>query len=150
MARQVAPRLELRFIVFVLASSVRVPLPALAISNGSSRAGRHRENARPRAGPTGFDERAASREGRNGRSRARCTQWRSDEVRTRLSAEIPLRRYGEPESLPARLPTFPAASYTTGACFPSMAVRSARFESLWRLVAKRLTFSRVQDWASAA
>jgi NAD(P)-dependent dehydrogenase (short-subunit alcohol dehydrogenase family) len=43
-----------------------------------------------------------------------------DEVRARLSRDIPLRRYGEPEEFgrtAAFLPS-PAASYTTGAMIP--------------------------------
>jgi 3-oxoacyl-[acyl-carrier protein] reductase len=110
-------------IVFVLASSVRVPLPALAISNGlfPALAGIVKTLAYE-LGPTGVRV--------NGLLPVRVATDRvreldalsgdPDEVRARLSAEIPLRRYGEPEEF-GRAAAFllsPAASYTTGAMFP--------------------------------
>jgi 3-oxoacyl-[acyl-carrier protein] reductase len=107
-------------IVFVLASSVRVPLPALAISNGlfPGLAGVVKTLAFE-LGPTGIrvngllpvrvaTDRVRELDALNGDP---------DEVRARLSAEIPLRRYGEPEEF-GRAAAFllsPAASYTTGA-----------------------------------
>ena len=53
-----------------------------------------------------------------------------DEVRARNSADIPLRRYGEPEEF-GRLAAFllsPAASYITGAMVPVDGAPSARSE----------------------
>src|ERR1700761_6528807 len=87
-------------IVFVLASSVRVPLPALAISNGlfPGLAGVVKTLASA-VGPLGIRV--------NGLLPVRVATDRvreldalsgnPDEVRARLSGEIPLRRYGEPE-----------------------------------------------------
>jgi 3-oxoacyl-[acyl-carrier protein] reductase len=110
-------------IVFVLASSVRVPLPALAISNGlfPGLAGIVKTLAYE-LGPTGVRV--------NGLLPVRVATDRvreldalsgdPDEVRARLSADIPLRRYGEPEEF-GRAAAFllsPAASYTTGAMIP--------------------------------
>ncbi|HEX4140579.1 MAG TPA: SDR family oxidoreductase, partial [Candidatus Methylacidiphilales bacterium] len=107
-------------IAFVLASSVRVPLPALAISNGlfPGLAGIVKTLAYE-LGPTGIrvngllpvrvaTDRVRELDALNGNP---------DEVRARLSAEIPLRRYGEPEEF-GRAAAFllsPAASFTTGA-----------------------------------
>jgi 3-oxoacyl-[acyl-carrier protein] reductase len=90
-------------IVFVLASSVRVPLVDLALSNGIWVNGL-------------LPVRIAT-------DRVRELDARSgdpDEVRARLSQRIPLRRYGEPEEL-GRVAVFllsPAASYVTGAMVP--------------------------------
>jgi 3-oxoacyl-[acyl-carrier protein] reductase len=110
-------------IVFVLASSVRAPLPALAISNGlfPGLAGIVKTLAYE-LGPTGVrvngllpvrvaTDRVRELDALNGNP---------DEVRARLSAEIPLRRYGEPEEF-GRAAAFllsPAASFTTGAMVP--------------------------------
>jgi 3-oxoacyl-[acyl-carrier protein] reductase len=80
-------------IVFVLASSVRVPLAELAISNGLF------------PGLAGVVKTLAGD---------------PDEVRARLSEHIPLRRYGEQEEF-GRAAAFvlsPAASYITGAMIP--------------------------------
>jgi 3-oxoacyl-[acyl-carrier protein] reductase len=110
-------------IVFVLASSVRVPLPELAISNGlfPGLAGVVKTLA-GELGPKGIRV--------NGLLPVRVATDRvreldalhgdPDEVRARLSEGIPLRRYGEPEEF-GRAAAFllsPAASYTTGAMIP--------------------------------
>ena len=110
-------------IVFVLASSVRVPLAELAISNGlfPGLAGVVKTLA-GELGPTGVRI--------NGLLPVRIATDRvreldalrgdPDEVRARLSAHIPLRRYGEPEEFgrPAAFVLSPAASYITGAMIP--------------------------------
>ena len=110
-------------LVFVLASSVRVPLPELAISNGlfPGLAGVVKTLA-GEIGPTGIRV--------NGILPVRIATDRvreldalsgdPDEVRDRLSGRIPLRRYGEPEEF-GRVAAFllsPAASYITGAMIP--------------------------------
>src|SRR6476661_715532 len=110
-------------IVFVLASSVRVPLAELAISNGlfPGLAGVVKTLA-GELGPTGIRV--------NGLLPVRIATDRvreldalrgdPDEVRARLSEHIPLRRYGEPEEF-GRAAAFvlsPAASYITGAMIP--------------------------------
>src|SRR6478736_2405435 len=110
-------------IVFVLASSVRVPLAELAISNGlfPGLAGVVKTLA-GELGPTGVRI--------NGLLPVRIATDRvreldalrgdPDEVRAQLSAHIPLRRYGEPEEF-GRAAAFvlsPAASYITGAMIP--------------------------------
>ena len=110
-------------IVFVLASSVRVPLAELAISNGlfPGLAG----VVKTLAGELGL---AGIRV--NGVLPVRIATDRvreldalrgdPDEVRARLSEHIPLRRYGEPEEF-GRAAAFllsPAASYITGAMIP--------------------------------
>jgi 3-oxoacyl-[acyl-carrier protein] reductase len=110
-------------IAFVLASSVRVPLAELAISNGlfPGLAGVVKTLA-GELGPTGVRI--------NGLLPVRIATDRvreldalrgdPDEVRARLSAHIPLRRYGEPEEF-GRTAAFvlsPAASYITGAMIP--------------------------------
>jgi 3-oxoacyl-[acyl-carrier protein] reductase len=111
-------------IVVVLASSVRVPLAELAISNGLS------------PGLAGMVKTLASELGlaripinrllpvRIATDRVReldALRGDPDEVRARLSDEhIPLRRYGEPEEF-GRAAAFvlsPAASYITGAMIP--------------------------------
>jgi 3-oxoacyl-[acyl-carrier protein] reductase len=110
-------------IVFVLASSVRVPLAELAISNGlfPGLAGVVKTLA-GELGPVGIRV--------NGLLPVRIATDRvreldalrgdPDEVRARLSEHIPLRRYGEPEEF-GRAAAFvlsPAASYITGAMIP--------------------------------
>ncbi len=110
-------------VVFVLASSVRVPLAELAISNGlfPGLAGVVKTLA-DEFGPAGIRM--------NGILPVRIATDRvreldalsgdPDEVRARLSERIPLRRYGEPEEF-GRAAAFllsPAASYTTGAMIP--------------------------------
>jgi 3-oxoacyl-[acyl-carrier protein] reductase len=110
-------------IVFVLASSVRVPLPELAVSNGlfPGLAGVVKMLAEE-LGPAGIrvngilpvriaTDRVRSLDALNGDP---------DEVRARKSQDIPLRRYGEPGEF-GRMAAFllsPAASYTTGAMVP--------------------------------
>jgi 3-oxoacyl-[acyl-carrier protein] reductase len=110
-------------IVFVLAASVRAPLPGLGISNGlfPGLAGVVKALA-DEHGPAGVRV--------NGVLPVRIATDRvrqldalvgdPDEVRARLSQDIPLRRYGEPEEF-GRTAAFvlsPAASYITGAMIP--------------------------------
>ncbi len=110
-------------VVFVLASSVRVPLAELAVSNGlfPGLAGVVKMLAED-LGPSGIRM--------NGILPVRIATERvrqldalsgdPDEVRARKSADIPLRRYGEPEEF-GRVAAFllsPAASYITGAMIP--------------------------------
>ena len=110
-------------IAFVLAASVRAPLPGLAISNGlfPGLAGVVKTLA-DEHGPSGIRI--------NGLLPARIATDRvrqldallgdPDEVRARLSQSIPLRRYGEPAEF-GRVAAFvlsPAASYLTGAMIP--------------------------------
>jgi 3-oxoacyl-[acyl-carrier protein] reductase len=110
-------------IVFVLASSVRVPLAELAIANGlfPGLAGVVKTMA-GELGPAGFRVNALLPV-RIATDRAReldALQGDPDQVRARLSEHIPLRRYGEPEEF-GRAAAFvlsPAASYITGAMIP--------------------------------
>jgi 3-oxoacyl-[acyl-carrier protein] reductase len=110
-------------IVFVLAASVRSPLPDLAISNGlfPGLAGVVKTLA-DENGPAGIRV--------NGVLPVRIATDRvreldalagdPDEVRARLSQNIPLRRYGEPAEF-GRAAAFllsPAASYITGSMIP--------------------------------
>jgi 3-oxoacyl-[acyl-carrier protein] reductase len=112
-----------RSLVFVLASSVRVPLRQLPISNGlfPGLAGVVKTLANE-LGPDGVRI--------NGLLPVRIATDRvrefdalsgdPDEVRARESQSIPLRRYGEPEEF-GRAAAFllsPAASYITGAMIP--------------------------------
>jgi 3-oxoacyl-[acyl-carrier protein] reductase len=110
-------------IVFVLASSVRVPLAELAIANGlfPGLAGVVKTLA-GELGPAGIrvngllPVRIATERVRE----LDALQGDPDEVRARLSEHIPLRRYGEPEEF-GRAAAFvlsPAASYITGAMIP--------------------------------
>jgi 3-oxoacyl-[acyl-carrier protein] reductase len=110
-------------VVFVLASSVRVPLAELAISNGlfPGLAGVVKTLA-DELGPAGIRLNGILPV-RIATDRVRELDARSgdpDEVRARLSEHIPLRRYGEPEEF-GRAAAFllsPAASYITGAMIP--------------------------------
>jgi 3-oxoacyl-[acyl-carrier protein] reductase len=110
-------------IVFVLASSVRVPLAELAISNGlfPGLAGVVKTLA-GELGPVGIRVNGVLPV-RIATDRVReldALRGDPDEVRARLSEHIPLRRYGEPEEF-GRAAAFllsPAASYITGAMIP--------------------------------
>jgi 3-oxoacyl-[acyl-carrier protein] reductase len=110
-------------IVFVLASSVRVPLAELAISNGlfPGLAGVVKTLA-GELGPAGIRVNGVLPV-RIATDRVReldAQRGDPDEVRARLSEHIPLRRYGEPEEF-GRVAAFllsPAASYITGAMIP--------------------------------
>jgi 3-oxoacyl-[acyl-carrier protein] reductase len=110
-------------IAFVLAASVRAPLPGLAIANGlfPGLAGVVKTLA-DEHGPAGIRI--------NGLLPVRVATDRvrqldalvgdPDEVRARVSRSIPLRRYGEPAEF-GRAAAFvlsPAASYITGAMIP--------------------------------
>ena len=110
-------------IAFVLAASVRAPLPGLPISNGlfPGLAGVVKTLA-DEHGPSGIRI--------NGLLPVRIATDRvrqldallgdPDEVRARVSQTIPLRRYGEPAEFgqAAAFVLSPAASYITGAMIP--------------------------------
>jgi 3-oxoacyl-[acyl-carrier protein] reductase len=110
-------------IVFVLASSVRVPLVELAIANGlfPGLAGVVKTMA-GELGPAGIRVNGLLPV-RIATDRVReldALQGDPAEVRARLSEHIPLRRYGEPEEF-GRAAAFvlsPAASYITSAMIP--------------------------------
>ena len=110
-------------IVFVLASSVPVPLAELAISNGlfPGLAGVVKTLA-GELGPAGIRVNGLLpvRIATNRVRELDALRGDPDEVRARLSEHIPLRRYGEPEEF-GRAAAFvlsPAASYITGAMIP--------------------------------
>ena len=106
-------------IAFVLSSSVRSPIPALAISNGlrPGLAGVAKTMA-DELGPRGIRVNGLL-PGRIATGRVRWLDARSgdpDEVRARLSTAIPLQRYGEADEF-GKVAAFvlsPAASYLTG------------------------------------
>ncbi|RJL36075.1 SDR family oxidoreductase [Bailinhaonella thermotolerans] len=110
-------------LAFVLSSSVRSPIPGLAVSNGlrPGLAG-FAKNLSDELGPRGVRVNALL-PGRIATDRVRELDSRSgdpDEVRDRLSQAIPLRRYGTPEEF-GRVAAFllsPAASYLTGVMLP--------------------------------
>ena len=110
-------------IAFVLSSSVRSPIDSLAISNGlrPGLAGVAKSLA-DELGPRGIRVNGLL-PGRISTGRARELDARRgdpDEVRTALSRQIPLRRYGTPEEF-GRVAAFvlsPAASYLTGVMIP--------------------------------
>jgi 3-oxoacyl-[acyl-carrier protein] reductase len=110
-------------VVFVLASSVRVPLAQLAVSNGlfPALAGVVKMLA-DELGPSGVRMNGILPV-RIATDRVRQLDALSgdpDEVRASKSEDIPLRRYGEPEEF-GRVAAFllsPAASYITGAMIP--------------------------------
>jgi len=110
-------------IAFVLSSSVRSPIDSLAISNGlrPGLAGVAKSLA-DELGPRGIRVNGLL-PGRISTGRVRELDARRgdpDEVRTALSRQIPLGRYGTPEEF-GRVAAFvlsPAASYLTGVMIP--------------------------------
>jgi len=110
-------------LAFVLSSSVRVPIPALALSNGlrPGLAGWAKTLA-DELGPRGVRV-VGLLPGKMATGRVRELDARDgdpDEVRAANSQTIPLRRYGDPAEF-GRVAAFllsPAASYVTGAMIP--------------------------------
>ena len=110
-------------LAFVLSSSVRVPIPALALSNGlrPGLAGWAKTLAYE-LGPSGIRV-VGLLPGKMATGRVRELDARHgdpDEVRAAASQAIPLRRYGEPEEF-GKVAAFvlsPAASYVTGVMIP--------------------------------
>ena len=110
-------------LAFVLSSSVRVPIPALALSNGlrPGLAGWAKTLA-DELGPRGVRV-VGLLPGKMATGRVRELDARDgdpDEVRAASSQTIPLRRYGEPAEF-GRVAAFllsPAASYVTGVMIP--------------------------------
>jgi 3-oxoacyl-[acyl-carrier protein] reductase len=122
-ANEVAPTGTGGSIVIVLGSSVRVPLPQLAISNGfyPGLAGVAKTLA-DELGPSGIRVNTLLPV-RIATDRVRALDalvGAPDQVRAQQSQRIPLRRYGEPPEF-GRVAAFllsPAASYITGATIP--------------------------------
>ena len=108
---------------FVLSSSVRVPIPELALSNGlrPGLAGWAKTLAYE-LGPSGIRV-VGLLPGKMATGRVRELDARRgdpDEVRAAASRDIPLRRYGEPAEF-GKVAAFvlsPAASYVTGVMIP--------------------------------
>jgi 3-oxoacyl-[acyl-carrier protein] reductase len=110
-------------IAFVLSSSVRAPIPGLAISNGlrPGLAGLAKSLA-DELGPRGIriNGLLPGRIATDRMIELDATSGDPDAARTRNQAAIPLRRYGEPAEF-GRLAAFllsPAASYVSGAMIP--------------------------------
>jgi 3-oxoacyl-[acyl-carrier protein] reductase len=110
-------------LAFVLSSSVRIPIPGLALSNGlrPGLAGWAKTLA-DELGPRGVRVNSLL-PGKIATGRVRELDTRRgdpDEIRAANSQTIPLRRYGEPAEF-GRVAAFvlsPAASYLTGAVIP--------------------------------
>jgi 3-oxoacyl-[acyl-carrier protein] reductase len=110
-------------LVFVLSSSVRVPIPGLALSNGlrPGLAGWAKTLA-DELGPRGIRV-IGLLPGKMATGRVReldASRGDPDEVRAAASQAIPLRRYGEPGEF-GKVAAFvlsPAASYVTGVMVP--------------------------------
>ena len=110
-------------LAFVLSSSVRVPIPALALSNGlrPGLAGWAKTLAYE-LGPSGIRV-VGLLPGKMATGRVRELDARRgdpDEVRAAAAQDIPLRRYGEPAEF-GKVAAFvlsPAASYVTGVMIP--------------------------------
>ena len=110
-------------LAFVLSSSVRVPIPALALSNGlrPGLAGWAKTLAYE-LGPSGIRV-VGLLPGKMATGRVRELDARHgdpDEVRAAAAQDIPLRRYGEPAEF-GKVAAFvlsPAASYVTGVMIP--------------------------------
>lgn len=124
LSREIAAELDAGGVIgFVLSSSVRQPVPGLAISNGL-RPGlaMYAKNLADELGPRGIRV-VALLPGRVDTDRVReLDQAKGDAAaaRARQSAAIPLGRYGEPAEF-GRVAAFllsPAASYLTGLAVP--------------------------------